>query len=197
MCTGTVPHVGGPISGPGAPNVLINNNPVALMGDMCICVGPPDVIAQGHPLVKANGVPVVCLGDLTAHGGAITMGESTVMVSAAVPTPSVTLPREKIPFPTINFVNRAIAVLSGNSLTEAENNQQTLSDLATETPVPEDSTAVTLETTIGQDQLHLFAANSRLEFFIIEMIKIYGKDIPSKAYEELCHDAKNNTATLS
>ena len=54
MCSGTVPHVGGPISGPGTPNVLINNKPVALMGDMCVCVGPPDVVAQGPPL------PLVC-----------------------------------------------------------------------------------------------------------------------------------------
>ena len=116
MCSGTVPHVGGPISGPGAPNVLINNKPVALMGDMCVCVGPPDMIAQGHPLVKVNGVPVVCVGDLTGHGGSVTVGEPTVTISTAVPTPSVTLPKEKIKFPTINFVNRAIAVLSGNSL---------------------------------------------------------------------------------
>ncbi|MCA1745687.1 MAG: PAAR domain-containing protein [Bacteroidales bacterium] len=35
MCSGIVPHVGGPISGPGSPNVFINGKPAALMGDMC------------------------------------------------------------------------------------------------------------------------------------------------------------------
>ncbi|WP_369403677.1 hypothetical protein [Geofilum rubicundum] len=29
MVTGYVPHVGGPVSGPGAPNVLINGKPAA------------------------------------------------------------------------------------------------------------------------------------------------------------------------
>lgn len=29
MISGTVPHVGGPVTGPGAPNVLINGQPVA------------------------------------------------------------------------------------------------------------------------------------------------------------------------
>ena len=35
-----VPHVGGPISGPGIPVVLIGGMPAAVMGDMCVCVGP-------------------------------------------------------------------------------------------------------------------------------------------------------------
>ncbi|WP_244880339.1 PAAR domain-containing protein [Saccharicrinis fermentans] len=35
MVTGYIPHMGGPVSGPGAPNVLINGKPVALMA---ICV---------------------------------------------------------------------------------------------------------------------------------------------------------------
>jgi uncharacterized Zn-binding protein involved in type VI secretion len=36
-----IPHVGGPILGPGVPNVLIEGMPAAVVGDMCICVGPP------------------------------------------------------------------------------------------------------------------------------------------------------------
>lgn len=51
MCSGSTPHVGGPITGPGSPNILVNNKPAALMGDMCTCVGPPDVIVQGAPNV--------------------------------------------------------------------------------------------------------------------------------------------------
>ena len=34
-----IPHVGGPIIGPGVPNVLIGKMPAAVMGDMCVCVG--------------------------------------------------------------------------------------------------------------------------------------------------------------
>jgi len=126
MCSGTVPHVGGPVSGPGAPNILINNKPAALMGDMCVCVGPPDVIAQGAPNVFFNGVPVACLGDMTAHGGAITVGEPNVIIGSAVPSPSVTMPESKIPFPKISLKDRVLASVSGNSLKEAEENQEAL-----------------------------------------------------------------------
>lgn len=108
MCSGTVPHVGGPVSGPGAPNILINGKSAALMGDMCICVGPTDVIAQGAPSVFFNGVPVACQGDLTAHGGVITVGEPNVIIGTATPTPSVTMPLNKIPFPKITLTNRLL-----------------------------------------------------------------------------------------
>ncbi len=49
--TGPVPHVGGPITGPGNPTVLIGNLPAARMGDMCVCVGPPSSIVIGAPTV--------------------------------------------------------------------------------------------------------------------------------------------------
>ena len=130
MCSGTTPHVGGPIIGPGAPNILINNKPAALMGDTCICVGPPDVIAQGAPNVFFNGVPVACLGDLTAHGGVITVGEPNVIVGSAVPTPSVTMPLNRIPFPNITFKDRLLTSITGNSLAEAEENQNKLKEEA-------------------------------------------------------------------
>ena len=42
-----IPHVGGPIVGPGVPNVLIGKLPAAVVGDMCVCVGPPDSIVKG------------------------------------------------------------------------------------------------------------------------------------------------------
>ena len=53
MVTGVVPHVGGPISAPGAPTVLICGLPAARMGDMAVCVGPPDTIVTGAPTVLA------------------------------------------------------------------------------------------------------------------------------------------------
>ncbi len=132
MCTGTVPHVGGPVSGPGASNVLINGKPAALVGDMCTCVDPPDVIVQGNPFVKINGKAVVCVGDMTAHGGVITMGEGTVTISSNTPEPSVSLPLKHIPFPKITTLNRVAAAVSGNgkTLKEAEEKMEDVKEEA-------------------------------------------------------------------
>ena len=75
-----IPHVGGPVVGPGAPTVLIAGLPAAVVGDMCICVGPPDVIAMGSFTVLSNGKPTARMGDMTVHGGAIIAGCPTVMI---------------------------------------------------------------------------------------------------------------------
>ena len=74
------PHVGGPIVGPGAPTVLINGLPAAKVGDMCVCVGPPDTIVAGSSTVMVEGVPMARMGDVTAHGGSIVLGCPTVHV---------------------------------------------------------------------------------------------------------------------
>jgi uncharacterized Zn-binding protein involved in type VI secretion len=66
-----VPHVGGPILPPCCPTVLIGMLPAARVGDMALCVGPPDVIALGSMTVLIGGQPAARMGDLTAHGGAI------------------------------------------------------------------------------------------------------------------------------
>jgi uncharacterized Zn-binding protein involved in type VI secretion len=76
-----VPHVGGPIVGPGAPNVLIGGMPAARIGDMLACVGPPDVIATGSATVMFGGSPAARLGDMTAHGGVIVSGCPLVLIS--------------------------------------------------------------------------------------------------------------------
>ncbi len=75
-----IPHVGGPITGPGAPTVLICNMPAARVGDMATCVGPPDSIAAGCPTVLISGQPAARLGDSCAHGGTIVAGAPTVLV---------------------------------------------------------------------------------------------------------------------
>ena len=75
-----VPHVGGPITGPGVPNVLIGFMPAATLSDMCVCVGPPDVIAKGSAVVLIGGKPAARMGDATAHGGSIVMGCPTVLI---------------------------------------------------------------------------------------------------------------------
>lgn len=80
MVTGVVPHVGGPILPPGCLTVLIGNMPAARVGDMALCVGPPDVIAMGSMTVMIGNMPAARLGDMTAHGGTIVMGCPTVMI---------------------------------------------------------------------------------------------------------------------
>ena len=80
MTTGTVPHVGGPITGPGEATVLIAGLPAAVVGDMATCSGPPDTIAAGSSTVMIGGKPAARVGDSTAHGGSIVLGEFTVLI---------------------------------------------------------------------------------------------------------------------
>lgn len=80
MVTGVVPHVGGPILPPGAPQVLIGYMPAARVTDMCTCVGPPDVIAKGSGTVMIGYLLAARMGDQTAHGGVIVMGFPQVMI---------------------------------------------------------------------------------------------------------------------
>ena len=75
-----IPHVGGPNKGPGVPNVLIAGMPAAVMGDMCVCVGPPDTIVKGSATVMISGRPAARMGDTTAHGGSIVLGAPNVMI---------------------------------------------------------------------------------------------------------------------
>lgn len=75
-----IPHVGGPISGPCVPTVLIGMMPAATVTDMCICVGPPDTIAMGSPTVFIGGKMAARMGDPTMHGGVIVMGCPTVLI---------------------------------------------------------------------------------------------------------------------
>jgi uncharacterized Zn-binding protein involved in type VI secretion len=79
MSDGPKPHVGGPVA-IGCPTVMIGFMPAARVGDMCVCVGPPDSIAKGSPTVKIGGMMAARMGDLTMHGGSITLGFPTVMI---------------------------------------------------------------------------------------------------------------------
>ena len=80
LVNGTVPHVGGPVLPAGCPTVFIGGIPAARVGDMCVCVGPPDVIAMGSASVLIGGMPAARLGDTTAHGGTIIAGCATVII---------------------------------------------------------------------------------------------------------------------
>lgn len=75
-----IPHVGGPILPPGAVTVLIGGLPAARVGDMAVCVGPPDVIVLGSFTVLTMSMPQARIGDMTAHGGTIVLGCPTVLV---------------------------------------------------------------------------------------------------------------------
>lgn len=75
-----IPHVGGPVIGPGVATVLIAKMPAAVVGDSCVCVGPPDTIAKGSGTVMIGGKPAARLGDSTIHGGSIVGGAPTIMI---------------------------------------------------------------------------------------------------------------------
>lgn len=79
MITVLVPHVGGPIV-MGSPNVITGSLPQARVGDICVCVGPPDAIVMGSATVFVNGQPAARIGDLTVHGGAIVAGFPAVII---------------------------------------------------------------------------------------------------------------------
>lgn len=75
-----IPHVGGPIIGPGEPTVLIGKLPAARVGDMLTCAGQPDSIVKGSATVLIGGIPAARVGDTTAHGGSIILGDLTVII---------------------------------------------------------------------------------------------------------------------
>jgi len=75
-----IPHVGGPVIGPGVPTVLIGKLPAAVVGDNAVCVGPPDVVVQGSTTVMIGSRPAARMGDATAHGGSVVIGLPTVMI---------------------------------------------------------------------------------------------------------------------
>jgi uncharacterized Zn-binding protein involved in type VI secretion len=75
-----VPHVGGPVVGPGVASVLIGGLPAAVVGDSAACAGPPDVIVAGSATVMIGRKPAARCGDGTAHGGSLALGCPTVMI---------------------------------------------------------------------------------------------------------------------
>lgn len=75
-----IPHVGGPVVGPGVHTVLIERLPAAVLGDQLVCVGPPDTVVMGSATVLIGRRPAARMGDPTAHGGQIGMGSPTVLI---------------------------------------------------------------------------------------------------------------------
>ncbi len=75
-----VPHVGGPVTAPGCPNVLVAGTPAACVGDTATCVGPPDAVVSGAFNVLIGNRPAARMGDPTAHGGVVVVGALNVLV---------------------------------------------------------------------------------------------------------------------
>lgn len=84
MCTPGVPpipHVGGPVLGPGIPTVVIMGLPASVVGDSLLCAAPvPDSAVKGSATVMIGGRPSVRVGDTTAHGGSVVVGAFTVII---------------------------------------------------------------------------------------------------------------------
>ena len=79
MFTGPVPHVGGPIA-LGCFTVLTGMMPQAQATNMCVCVGPPDMIAKGSGTVLVGMMPAARMGDSSGHGGAVVGCCPTVLI---------------------------------------------------------------------------------------------------------------------
>ena len=77
-----IPHVGMPVVGPGCPTVLIGGMPAAVMGDICPCVGPPDMIMMGSMVVLIGGKPAARMmpASCTHPGATLISGCPTVMI---------------------------------------------------------------------------------------------------------------------
>jgi len=85
---GPKPHGGGPVL-PTQVQVLWENLPAERLADFAICVGPPDVIAQGASTVLIQGLPAARVTDKTVHGGLIVApGAVTVLIGG----PAFSLP---------------------------------------------------------------------------------------------------------
>ena len=75
-----IPHVAAPVMGPCVPNVLIGKLPSAVVGDMCVCIGPPDTIIKGSSTMMIGSKTAARMGDSTAHGGTIVAGYPMVQI---------------------------------------------------------------------------------------------------------------------
>lgn len=99
MFDGPKPHLGGPVASTCCPTVVIGGRCSARVGDLAVCAGPPDVIAQGAPNVLIGGSIAARMGDLTVHGGVITAGCPTVLIGTSAQSSALRLAAERgLPF---------------------------------------------------------------------------------------------------
>ena len=77
------PHAGGGMIMLGSTTVMIGKYPAARMGDSLLCNGPPphsDAIMKGSTSVLIDKKPAARMGDVTAMGGVIIQGCTSVMI---------------------------------------------------------------------------------------------------------------------
>jgi len=189
LCSGTVPHIGGPVIGPGMAGATINGQPIAVMGDMCTCVGPPDIIVQGCPGATINGVPIALVGSMTAHGGQIVQGMPGATIGPVVPTPAVTMPLKKIPFPKINILDDIGAVIVGKGKSHQQG-KENIKQIKKEAEKNEnkESEEFTISSRFALDQATKLANQLSEANFMAIMVKIFGTDVPFDAYSQFYKD---------
>lgn len=84
-------HVGGPVTQPGDPTVLIGNAAAARYSDLALCVGTaePDALSMGSPTVVIGKLLAGRMGETTEHGGTVVIGFPTVLIGEPPPGVSV------------------------------------------------------------------------------------------------------------
>lgn len=181
---------------------FVNGKSVARMGDMCTCVGPPDVIATGNATVLINGIPIATVGDMTAHGGVLVSGENNVIIGSNTPEPlKALMPRELIPFPEIKIIDRVKASIigQGENLSTADKNQKDLKDQAEKEE--DEKRELTLESTYPLDELNEYANQFGASFFTYALQAIFGdsvkgEDLPLHAYDYLYRDLSDKKVEM-
>jgi uncharacterized Zn-binding protein involved in type VI secretion len=87
--TSPAPHVGGPVSPPGAVTVRIGTRSAARATDRASCTGPVDVVLSGALTVFSAGLFAARQTDVCGHGGVVVGGIGTVRIGG--PTGVVTV----------------------------------------------------------------------------------------------------------
>ncbi len=185
MVTGTVPHIGGTIIS-GSPKILLNNKPVARMGDKCICTGCGMVctIVQGDANVLVDGVPIAYAGCMTSHGGVITSGQPNALITGNKPPNIVTMPLEEIPFPSIYLIDK---IFASKKIKETQTNIEKIKEAAYS-----DDENISISSDLALDQFVKFAQDLETKDFVQKCKEVYPKKIDQKSFEILHDKAKNN-----
>lgn len=84
---GDTTNHGGTVTGPGVATVMIGGMPAAVMGDMHVCVLPPNVhqptsspFVLGSVTVLIGGKPALRAGDVCGCGASVAVGCPTVLI---------------------------------------------------------------------------------------------------------------------
>lgn len=103
---GEIPHVGGPVSMPGAPTVHAEGAFASRLGDYATCsgTGSLDVVVEGAATVLFEQLPAVRMTDGTIHGGKVVLGTARVLIGG----PTFTLPSNITIVGSPDFQNKVI-----------------------------------------------------------------------------------------